>query len=101
MKIVDKIGMDKFAHFGVGGLITACVSVAMLLQEGQSSFSSPMLCALPLAGTLVTLLLSVLKELIIDSRRDWKDVLASLAGSAAYWLAHLYGVWMGAASSIG
>lgn len=32
-KFIEKIGIDKFAHLGVGGLMCAMVTFVVLLQE--------------------------------------------------------------------
>jgi hypothetical protein len=32
-KLVEKIGMDKVAHFGIGGLITALFTIILIVQD--------------------------------------------------------------------
>ena len=91
-KIIEKFGMDKVAHFGVGGLIAAIVSIIIIAQDLPVFVAEPWrLLFLPLAGAIVTGFLSVIKELIIDGETDWKDVYAGLIGSGAVCLA----VWVG------
>ena len=77
--ILNKIGTDKVLHFLVGALVTSMVS--------------------PIGWTAVTiaffvvLFLSLVKELMLDAKKDWLDVLAGGIGSglsiAVYGLIHL------------
>ena len=62
-KLIEKIGMDKVAHFGVGGLITAIFT-----------------------------LVSIMKEKLLDAKPDWNDVYAALIGSALIFIANFFGI---------
>ena len=72
--------MDKIAHFGVGGLISAVVTIMSILQEGCPSTN--VLLMIPFIGHAVTFILSVMKEYVIDDNKNWKDILAAMIGSA-------------------
>lgn len=88
-ELVTKIGLDKILHFAVGGLITSIVTILILLQLNE--VGSDTVVAV-LAGTVVTLMLSVLKEYAIDDGDDWKDILASVLGSVPVFIAVCIGM---------
>ena len=82
MKMTDNLskwcGMDKIAHFGIGGLIAAIVMIAMALQDyGCGVWRT---AHMSWAGVIVTLWLSIIKE-IMDTKRDWRDIVAGIAGA--------------------
>lgn len=83
MKLTDKLagwcGMDKIAHFGIGGLIAAIVMIVMALQDyGCGVWRT---AHMSWAGLIVTTWLGIIKE-IMDTKRDWRDIVAGIAGSA-------------------
>lgn len=91
-KFIEKIGMDKVAHFGVGGLITALFTIALMGQDLIVLAMQPWrLFLFPLAGTVVTVFVSVAKEMFFDAERDWKDLYAALIGSATVFVASAFG----------
>ena len=71
--------IDKVAHFGLGGMITACMALVSILQEDLST-SGILLC--PIIGHICVFILSVMKEYIVDDETNWKDILAAMLGSA-------------------
>lgn len=82
MKLTDKLagwcGMDKLAHFGIGGLIAAIVVIAMAQQDyGCGVWRT---AHMSWAGVIVTLWLSIIKEML-DTKRDWRDIVAGIAGA--------------------
>lgn len=88
MKMTDKLagwcGMDKLAHFGIGGLIAAIVVIAMAQQDyGCGVWRT---AHMSWAGVIVTLWLSLIKEML-DTKRDWRDIVAGIAGSGVVVLA--------------
>ena len=90
---IEKIGMDKVAHFGIGGLITALVTIALIGQDLGILVLSPWRMLLyPFAGVVVTAFVSVIKEVFFDEMRDWKDLWAALAGCAMVFIAVFVGV---------
>ena len=83
MKMTDKLskwcGMDKIAHFGIGGLVAAIVVIAMAQQDyGCGVWRT---AHMSWAGLIVTTWLGIIKE-IMDINRDWRDIVAGIAGSA-------------------
>lgn len=90
---IEKTGMDKVAHFGVGGLITALLTIVCLLQDMDILLNEPWRIAFyPIIGSVVTAVISVLKELLIDEVRDWKDLYAAMIGSATVFVSALIGM---------
>lgn len=78
-KLSKWCGMDKLAHFGIGGLIAAIVLIAMALQDyGCGVWRT---AHMGWAGLIVTLWLSLIKEML-DTKRDWRDIVAGIAGAA-------------------
>lgn len=91
-KFIERIGMDKVAHFGVGGLITALFSMVFILQDMPVFVMQPWkLLLTPFIGTVVTVFVSVVKEIFFDDKRDWKDLYAALVGSATVFVAAVIG----------
>ena len=76
-KLITKIGVDKVAHFGIGGLITAIVYV---LSTGGIEYSNIEKLIQGLFMTLVVFVISLIKE-HQDDKFDWFDVLAGVLGS--------------------
>ena len=92
-KFIEKIGMDKVAHFGVGGLITALFTIVFVMQDMGSLIFNPWRMMLyPFIGTVITTVVSVIKEKLIDTQADWKDLYAALVGSATVFVATFFGV---------
>lgn len=90
--IIEKIGMDKVAHFGVGGLITALFTIVFILQDmGTLVFHPWKMLLYPFIGAAVTAVASVVKELF-DETPDKKDILAALIGSAVVFVAVFFGI---------
>ena len=91
--LINKIGMDKIAHFGVGSLICAFFTFVFLIQDIDFLALEPWrIILLPTIGSIVTLFLSVIKELIIDEVRDWKDLAAAMIGCGTIYIATAIGV---------
>lgn len=79
---ITKIGIDKFAHFGIGGLICAIFTFVFMFQDLDLVATLPAwrIMLLPTIGTIVTTFVSVIKELFFDLTADWKDLWAALIG---------------------
>jgi hypothetical protein len=85
--------MDKVAHFGVGGLITAIFTLVFVIQDMGSLIFHPWKMMLyPVIGTVVTTLVSIMKEKLLDAKPDWNDVYAALIGSALIFIANFFGI---------
>lgn len=71
--------LDKVAHFGLGGMITACIALVSILQDPLST-ACILLC--PIIGHVCVFILSLMKEYIVDNEINWIDILAAMLGSA-------------------
>lgn len=71
--------IDKVAHFGLGGMITACMALVSILQEPLSTLGI-LLC--PIIGHVCVFILSWMKEYVVDKETNWKDIGAAMLGSA-------------------
>ena len=85
-KFIEKIGIDKFAHLGVGGLLCAMVTFVVLLQE-MDNLTTIMILATPIIGTVMVMFLEFCKEYFLDDEFSWKDVLATFIGCVLVFLA--------------
>jgi hypothetical protein len=86
-------GVDKAAHFGIGGLITAIFTIVFIMQDMGSLIFTPWRMLLyPFIGTAVTAIVSVAKEMLWDEQPDWYDLYAALIGSATIFVATFFGI---------
>ena len=74
--IIEKFGVDKVLHFLGGGWLT--------------SIFSPFGWVGIIIGIAVTIILSFIKELFLDSFFDWKDICAASIGSVISVLIYLF-----------
>lgn len=84
--LINKIGIDKVTHFAMGGLICALFTFVFLLQD-FNTLEVWQVLLLPLIGTVVTFVLSIIKEFIIDEVVDWKDIIAGMLGCIPVYIA--------------
>lgn len=84
--LINKISIDKITHFSMGGLICALFTFIFLLQDFDTLEVWQVLL-LPLIGTVVTFVLSIIKEFIIDEVVDWKDIIAGMLGCVPVYIA--------------
>ena len=90
---IEKIGMDKVAHFGVGGLVTALFTIVFIVQDmGVLVFHPWKMLLYPFIGAAVTAIVSVVKEMLFDEQPDWYDLYAALFGSAIVFVAVFFGI---------
>lgn len=89
--LIAKIGIDKFAHLGVGGLMCAMVTFVVLLQE-MGNLTPAMIFATPIIGTVMVMFLEFCKEHFLDDEFSWKDVLATFIGCVLVFLSVGVGV---------
>lgn len=91
----NKFGVDKFAHLGIGGLICACITNFLMLQEGVMTWS---LLWYALFASACVFVISVWKEYFMDSEFDWNDIIAAMIGCVLYILASAagYGLYVAA-----
>lgn len=88
-ELVKKIGMDKIAHFGVGGLICAICTLVFILQEGMVDWKA---IFAPFIGSVVVYIVSYAKERAIDSEFNWWDIVAAMLGCLCVFIAVAIGL---------
>lgn len=83
-KIFDKIfaalgniGKDKYQHFSLGAVIAV---VALCLSAGLP------FPAANFVSIVAVLAVELFKEFVLDSRADWRDVVATLLGGLCVWV---------------
>ena len=90
-KLINKIGVDKIMHFGLGGIICAVISFILILQDMYfCSYGTIMLY--PIIGYVVTFFFALIKEYIIDETKNWKDIFATMLGCIIIHIAICLGV---------
>lgn len=88
--IIKKFGNDKVLHFLGGGYMCSLISFVTILQEQLlSDFGKIATVSL---GTVFVFVISMIKELIIDEKTNWKDILASVLGCVPVFIAVAIGV---------
>ena len=84
-----KVGMDKIAHFGIGGIIGAAIAIVITLARGDYGW---VVGVYPFVAHAVVFILSFVKEKFMDDEFNWLDILASVLGSIAVHLAFILGL---------
>lgn len=82
-RLIKKIGLDRIAHFGIGAAVCAFVTNMFVFSVAygdtlEMSWRFTLLC--PLAGYWVVFLAGLCKEILIDTRPDKWDFLATMLG---------------------
>lgn len=94
-ELIKKLGgLDKIAHFGIGGLIFAFVNNAFMFSlpyENTIELSWGFVLLAPIAGYWVTFLVELCKEQFIDPVFDWKDILATMLGCVFAHIGYIVG----------
>lgn len=72
-ELVKKIGLDRIAHFGIGGVIfaafTAMFALSMITGPVDITWRDVFVAAA--GGYFVTALAAFIKDYFIDSKWDW------------------------------
>ena len=84
-----KVGMDKIAHFGIGGIIGATIAIIVTLARGDYGW---VVGVYPFISHVVVFILSFIKEKFMDDEYNWLDILASVLGSIAVHMAFIIGL---------
>ena len=84
-----RIGMDKIAHFGIGGIIGAAIAIVITLARGDYGWVAG---AYPFISHVIVFILSFIKEKFMDDEYNWLDILASVLGSIAVHMAFIIGL---------
>ena len=84
-----KVGMDKIAHFGIGGIIGAAIAIVITLAIGDYGW---VVGVYPFISHAVVFIISFIKEKFMDYEYNWLDILASVLGSIAVHIAFIFGL---------
>ena len=84
-----RIGMDKIAHFGIGGIIGAAIAIIVTLAIGDYGW---VVGVYPFVAHAIVFILSFVKEKFMDEEYNWLDILASVLGSIAVHIAFIIGL---------
>ena len=84
-----RIGMDKIAHFGIGGIIGAAIAIIVTLAIGDYGW---VVGVYPFVAHAIVFILSFIKEKFMDDEFNWLDILASVLGSVAVHMAFILGL---------
>lgn len=84
-----KVGMDKIAHFGIGGIIGAAYAIVITLAIGDYGW---VVGVYPFISHAVVFIISFVKEKFLDDEFNWLDILASVLGSIAVHMAFIFGL---------
>lgn len=84
-----KTGIDKIAHFGIGGIIGAAIAIIVTLAIGDYGW---VVGVYPFVSHVVVFILSFIKEKFMDDEFNWLDILASVLGSIAVHMAFIIGL---------
>lgn len=84
-----KVGMDKIAHFGIGGIIGASIAIIVTLAIGDYGW---VVGVYPFVAHAIVFILSFIKEKFMDDEYSWLDILASVLGSIAVHMAFILGL---------
>lgn len=71
---INKIGIDKVLHFCIGAIIAFCVSNIFMLREGIVGVNNIWFAII---GIIAAMIFEFIKEFILDSTPDKKDILAT------------------------
>ena len=84
-----KVGMDKIAHFGIGGIIGAAIAIVITLAIGDYGW---VVGVYPFVSHAIVFILSFIKEKFMDDEFNWLDILASVLGSISVHMAFIIGL---------
>ena len=84
-----KVGMDKIAHFGIGGIIGAAIAIIVTLAIGDYGW---VVGVYPFSAHVIVFILSFIKEKFMDDEYNWLDILASVLGSISVHMAFILGL---------
>ena len=84
-----RIGMDKIAHFGIGGIIGAAIVIIVTLAIGDYGW---VVGVYPFVAHAIVFILSFIKEKFLDEEYNWLDILASVLGSISVHMAFIIGL---------
>lgn len=94
-KLIEKIGLDKFAHIGIGGLICAMITFVVILQDANLIWQGHFwnIVFSPTIGMISVIILELIKEALIDMKFSVKDFLYTISGCLLVYIAVLIGMF--------
>ena len=81
--LIERIGLDRIAHFGIGGVLFAAFNFAFLLSLCSGPVPEPTwrdIFIAPIGGYFIAAFAAFIKEYFLDSKWDWWDIAATMAG---------------------
>lgn len=91
---INKIGLDRICHFGIGGVLFAGFTIAFAL----ANLSIPLtvitwsgILLFPLSGYVIVAFVEFVKEFIIDGKPDIWDIVATFGGAIFVHLCAIFG----------
>ncbi len=84
-----KVGIDKIAHFGIGGIIGAAIAIIVTLARGDYGW---LVGVYPFVSHAAVFILSFIKEKFMDEEFNWLDILASVLGSISVHISFIIGL---------
>ena len=84
-----RIGTDRIAHFGIGGIIGAAIAIIVTLAIGDYGW---VVGVYPFFAHVIVFILSFIKEKFMDDEFNWFDILASVLGSISVHMAFIIGL---------
>lgn len=91
-------GMDKWAHFGIGGLICALVTIIVVFSLAPIEASWILLLS-PIPGVVLVGMISVAKEFADSTGFSVLDIVAALIGCATVEIAMIIAISIGLLSA--
>lgn len=76
--LLGGIGKDKYQHFSLGAIIAV---VALCLSAGLPFAAANFISIVAVLGV------ELFKEFVLDSRADWRDIVATMLGGLCVWVA--------------
>ena len=86
---INKIGIDKVLHFCIGAIIAFCVSNVFMLKEGIVGVDN---IWFSIIGIIASMIFEFIKEFILDSIPNKKDIIATFLGSTFVFIVNVIGV---------
>lgn len=94
--IISKIGLDKIAHYSLGGLIAALATFVFGLQDNAEKWQW---IYWSIVGWIVVFVLELVKEFIIDEKPNKIDFIYTMAGPATVNIIIVLGILLGMATA--
>ena len=98
MNFFKSIGTDKWAHFGIGGLICALVTIIVVFSLAPIEASWILLLS-PIPGVILVGMISLAKEFTDSTGFSVLDIVAALIGCATVEITMIIAISIGLLSA--